>query len=228
LDKEIIMTGKSILPRHYSAQEMKAQYARVAWFYDAWSRLTEDKALRRLLTLAEVEDGMQILEVAVGTGRLFEKVLRLNPSGNNEGMDLSPVMLAHARRRLEHNAKVGAFRLQEGSAYDLPYESGRFDRLFNTFMVDMFPLEDYPRVLGEFMRVLKPGGRLAIAYFSYGHNWFNQIWPWLAKHFPALLTGCRPVMLGPALTQLGVQILAQESICQNTFPSTIVVAQKPR
>jgi ubiquinone/menaquinone biosynthesis C-methylase UbiE len=222
------MTSKSILPRHYSAQEMKAQYARVAWFYDAWSRLTEDKALRRLLTLAEIENGMQILEVAVGTGRLFEKLLRLNPSGSNEGMDLSPAMLAHARRRLERSTKAGVFRLQEGSAYGLPYDSSRFDRLFNTFMVDMLPLEDYPRVLGEFIRVLKPGGRLAIAYFSHGRNWSNQIWPWLAKHFPALLTGCRPVALEPALTQLGFQILQQESISQNTFPSTIVVAQKPR
>ena len=222
------MTSRSILPRHFSAQEIKAQYARVAWFYDAWSRLTEDKAMMRLLTLAEIEDGMQILEVAVGTGRLFEKLVRLNPSGSTEGMDLSPVMLAHAGKRLECSSKAADFHLQEGNAYNLPYESGRFDRLFNTFMVDLLPIEDYPRVLGEYMRVLKPGGRLAVAYFSHGHKWSNGIWPWLAKHFPALLTGCRPVELEPILSEAGFQILEQESISQNTFPSTIVLAKKPR
>jgi ubiquinone/menaquinone biosynthesis C-methylase UbiE len=222
------MTSKSILPRSYSDEKMKTQYARVAWFYDGWGRITEDKALNRLLALAGVEDGMSILEVAVGTGRLFEKLVRLNPSGVNEGMDLSPAMLSHARRRLARNAKAGAYRLQEGSAYDLPFESDRFDLLFNTFMLDMFPVEDYPRVLGEFLRVLMPGGKLAIAYFSQGRNWSNRIWPWLAKHFPALLTGCRPVELRPALEQLGVRILEQEFISQNTFPSAIVIAQKPR
>ena len=57
------MTSKSILPRDYSDEEMKSQYARVAWFYDGWGRITEDKALTRLLTLTGVSDGMHILEV---------------------------------------------------------------------------------------------------------------------------------------------------------------------
>jgi ubiquinone/menaquinone biosynthesis C-methylase UbiE len=222
------MTSKSILPRDYSDEEMKSQYARVAWFYDGWGRITEDKALTRLLTLTGISDGMHILEVAVGTGRLFEKLVNLNPSGINEGMDLSPAMLDHARRRLERSAQAGSYRLQEGSAYKLPYESGSFDLLFNTFMLDMFPIDDYPKVLGEFLRVLKPGGKLALAYFDHGRSWSNRLWPWLAKHFPSLLTGCRPVDLKPALEQLGIQILGREFISQNSFPSAIVIAQKPR
>lgn len=222
------MTSQPILPRNYSVENIKAQYARVAWFYDAWSYLTEDKALSRLLVIAEVSDGMQILEIAVGTGRLLEKLLALNPSGVNEGIDLSPAMLGHARRRLARSGKTDSYHLHEGSAYKLPYETASFDRLFNTFMLDLLPVEDYPHVLGEFIRVLKPGGRLAVAYFSQGRKWSNRIWPWLAKHFPALLTGCRPVDLEPVLRKAGFQILSQESISQNTFPSTIVFAQKPR
>ena len=133
------MTSQPMLPRHYSAENIKAQYARVAWFYDAWSYLTEDKALSRCLALAEVSDGMQILEVAVGTGRLFKRLLGFNPAGVNEAIDLSPAMLGHACRRLARKGKTGAYHLQEGSAYALPYESGSFDRLFNTFMLDLFP-----------------------------------------------------------------------------------------
>ena len=85
------MTVKTILPRRFSSADVIRQYARVAWFYDGWGRLTEDKALTRLLHFANIADGMNIVEVAMGTGRLFEKVVRLNPSGVNEGMDLSPI-----------------------------------------------------------------------------------------------------------------------------------------
>ena len=221
------MTNHPILPRKYSAERVKTQYARVVWFYDAWSYLTEDKAQKRLLALAEVNDGAQLLEVAVGTGRLFERLLELNPSGVNEGIELSPAMLIHARRRLARKREPGSFHLQEGSAYSLPYASASFDRLFNSYMLDLLPIEDYPRILGEFLRVLKPHGILAIAYFSQGRRWSNRVWPWLAKHFPGLLTGCRPVDLVAALHQAGFQIRQQELLSQNTFPSTIVIAQKP-
>jgi ubiquinone/menaquinone biosynthesis C-methylase UbiE len=222
------MSSEPMLHRQYSEEHIKAQFSNVAWFYNTWSYLTEDKALSRLLTLAEVGDGMQLLEVAVGTGRLFEKLLSLNPSGVNEGIDLSPVMLGHARERLARKGKTSSYHLQEGSAYALPYESGSFDCLFNTYMLDLLPVEDYPRLLGEFMRVLKPGGRLMIASFAQGQKWANRVWPWLAKHFPALLTDCRPVDLTPLLHRAGFKILVQESISQNTFPSTIVMAQKSR
>ena len=162
------MNDKSILPRSYSDKLMKSLYARVAWFYDGWGRLTEDKALNRLLTLSEVEDGMDILEVAVGTGRLFEKLVARNPSGNNQGVDIAPSMLAHAKRRPARHAESDVYHLQEGSAYQLPFASDGFDRLFNSYMLDMFPLEDQPRVLEEFLRVPRPGGMMSIAYFSRG------------------------------------------------------------
>lgn len=220
------MAIEPILPRRYSAQAMKKQYARVAWFYDSWSRLTEEKVLTRLLELADVRDGMNILEVAVGTGRLFSRLVEQNPSGQNEGLDLSPNMLAHARQRLEQSNLQSNYHLFEGSAYELPFEADTFDVLLNTFMIDMFPLEDYPRVLGEFKRVLRPGGKVALAYFSHGMKPVNHFWPWVAKHFPVLLTSCRPVVLDPSLLKVGFCILHQEEISQNTFPSAVIVARK--
>ena len=65
--------------------EVRAAYRKVAWVYDLWSGLTESKARRRCLEVAVIKDGESVLEVAVGTGILFEKLLRLNPTGRNEG-----------------------------------------------------------------------------------------------------------------------------------------------
>ncbi|MGA8261172.1 MAG: methyltransferase domain-containing protein [Arenicellales bacterium] len=220
------MATEVILSRTYSPRAMKERYARVAWFYDSWGRLTEDQALRRLLDLAEVEDGCQALEVAVGTGRLFARLVTRNSSGRNEGIDLSPDMLAHARRRLDSLVEGESARLQEGTAYDLPFESGTFDILFNAFMLDMLPVEDFPRVLGELKRVLKPGGKLALAYFSYGQTAGNRFWAWIARRFPSLLTQCRPIRLETPLREAGFEVLHQEEVSQNTFPSAIVIARK--
>jgi ubiquinone/menaquinone biosynthesis C-methylase UbiE len=222
------MATEPILPRSYSPEAMKKQYAGVAWFYGLWGRLTEDEALRRLLQLAELNNGCRLLEVAVGTGRLFAELVARNASGRNEGIDLSPDMLVRARKRLARRAAGSSYRLQEASAYSLPFESASFDVLFNTFMLDMLPTEDHPRVLGEFKRVLAPGGKVAIAYFSHGQKPANHVWVWLARHFPSLLTGCRPIRLDTSLKQLGFEILHHEDISQNTFPSAIVIARKAR
>lgn len=222
------MQTEPILERSYSPQETRRQYARVAWFYDLWGRLTEDKAVDRLLELAEVEDGCAVLEVAVGTGRLFARLVEKNPAGRNEGIDLSSDMMDHARRRLARSPSAKAGHLMQGNAYALPFEDAGFDYLFNTYLVDLLPAADQLCVLGEFRRVLKPGGRLAIAVFSFGEKRVNRFWYWIAKHFPELLTGCRPVDVTPTLRHLGFRILHQEEISQNTFPSTIVIAEKPR
>jgi ubiquinone/menaquinone biosynthesis C-methylase UbiE len=220
------MTIAAKMKRSFSVDKVQKEYARVAWFYDGWGRLTEDRALQRLLQLAEVRDGSHILDVGVGTGRLFGQVVRENPGGVNVGVDLSPAMLKHARKRLAGMAAPGSWELQEGSAYELPFADASFDLLFSTFMLDMLPEEDYPRLLGEFRRVLKPGGRLCLAAFSFGTRPIHRLWYWLAKHFPSLLTQCRPVHLEPALRNAGFEIAHQEEVSQFTFPSQLILARR--
>lgn len=220
------MNPEPVLPRTFSPETVRRQYGRVAWFYDAWSVLTESRAVARLLELSEVRDGTRILEVAVGTGRLFTTLASLNPSGWTEGIDLSPAMLERARARLPRSVEEGRYRLREGNAYDLPFEPDTFDFVFNAYMLDLLPAEDHPRLLGGYRRVLKPGGTLALAYFSFGTARRHRFWSWLARRFPTLLTGCRPVRLESRLEAGGFAIVAREEISQSTFPSAVLVARK--
>lgn len=219
------MSEPSILPRTFSPQTVTSHYASVAWFYDLWARLTEDKAVNRALQLADIHDGMDILEVAVGTGRLFQEIVVQNPHGRNEGVDLSPDMLAHARKCLSKTS-ASAWSLQIGSAFSLPFPDNTFDLVFNTYMLDLLPEADFPKALGEFHRVLRPGGRLALVTFGFGEFWFNRFWFWLAKTFPALLTYCRPVRVENFIEQTGLRIIHGEFVSQNTFPSDIAIALK--
>ena len=49
-------------------------YRKIAPLYDLWAWLTERKARDRCLELAAIQNGEQVLEVAVGTGLAFEKI----------------------------------------------------------------------------------------------------------------------------------------------------------
>ena len=78
-------------------------YRRVAPTYDLWAWLTESKARDRCLELAAIRDGEAVLEVAVGTGLAFERILKSNPSGRNEGIDLTE---GNADPRREESGQV--------------------------------------------------------------------------------------------------------------------------
>jgi len=216
----------AVLEREFSEKTVTSSYSRVAWFYDLWSRLTEAKAARRAVEWADIQDGEAILEVAVGTGILFADVVRRNPHGRNEGVDLSSAMLERAAVRLS-DQPAEHYNLQEASAYALPYPDNTFDALLNNYMLDLLPAADFVSVLSEFRRVLKPGARVIISTFGFGDKAYHRLWFWLAKHFPALLTECRPVSLDESLISAGFESVEAKQISQNTFPSTVYRAVLP-
>ena len=197
-------------------------YRKIARIYDLWAWLTEGKARDRCLTLAAIRDGEDVLEVAVGTGLAFEKILAANPSGRNEGIDLTEAMLIRAASRA---AKSGSrnYRLEVGDAYDLDFADNSFDVVVNNYMFDLLPQQDFPKVLEEFKRVLRPGGRLAIVNMAKGERWYNGIWERIYRINPALLGGCRGVSLLSQIEACGFKQTRREYISELTFPSEIVI-----
>jgi ubiquinone/menaquinone biosynthesis C-methylase UbiE len=198
-------------------------YRRIAPSYDLWAWLTETRARNRCLELAAIQDGEDVLEVAVGTGLAFEKIVAANPSGRNEGIDLTEAMLARAEKKARRTGS-GNYRLQVGDAYDLDFPDGSFDVLINNYMFDLLPEQDFATVLAEFRRVLRPGGRLAMVNMTRGERWYHGTWERIYRINPALLGGCRGVTLLPVLKECGFRHATRETISQMTFPSEIVYA----
>jgi ubiquinone/menaquinone biosynthesis C-methylase UbiE len=215
-----------MLERQLDLPKTRKMYGRVAWFYDTWSWFTESKAANRVIELAEIQDGSTILEVACGTGIVFEKILARNPAGKTTGIDLTPAMLEKARRKLEKKG-YSNFDLREGNALDLPFNNETFDRVFNCYMIDLLPEDRFDQVAAEFFRVLKPGGLALVSIFSEGSRQVNKPWHWIAEYLPDLLTGCRPTAFRKNLERAGFTIEASEELSQNTFPSEVIRARKP-
>ena len=161
--------------------------------------------------------------VAVGTGVTFVKILEANPSGQNEGIDLTPAMLQRARARAAKTRHTG-YRLGVGDAYNLPFDDDSFDVLVNNYMFDLLPERDFLTVLAEFKRVLRPGGRLVLVNMTTGMRWYNSIWEWVYRVNPAWLGGCRGVEVLPVLGQIGFDTVGRQYVSQMTFPSEVICA----
>lgn len=104
--------------------------------------------------LAERARG-RVLEVAIGTGRN----LSYYPDGVTvTGIELSPAMLAIARRRAADLGRDA--NLQEGDAERLPFGGPSFDTVVCALALCSIP--DPVAAIGEMKRVLVPGGRLLL------------------------------------------------------------------
>ena len=214
-----------ILGGNFDQLKVQTSYKNVVLFYDFWSWLTESKAAKEVLELAEIKDKQTILEVACGTGIVFEKIVRKNPNGINIGIDLSPDMLGKAKHRLR-KLNTHNFELKEGNVFQLDFKDNSFDILINNFMVDLMPEETFDKIASEFYGILKPGDIAVISVFSFGEKRINKFWYWVSKNMPGLLTGCRPVSFKKNLMNAGFSIETDLQLSQNTFPSEVLKARK--
>ena len=222
----MVSERKKILEARIPKGQVQDVYRKLASSYDLWAGLAESRARARCLELAKIRDGESVLEVAVGTGIAFAEILKLNPAGRNEGIDITEAML---RRAQEKAARLGVanYRLQLGDAYALSYPDNTFDVVINNYMFDLLPENDFPLVLDEFKRVLRPGGRLVMVNMTIGQHWFNSIWEAVYRASPALFGGCRGVYLLPYLESAGLVETSREFVSQMTFPSEVVCGIKP-
>jgi ubiquinone/menaquinone biosynthesis C-methylase UbiE len=105
---------------------------------------------------AHVGPGQRVLDVACGTGVLAcVAAERVGRGGSVVGLDANPQMLAVARR------KPAPVEWIDGRAESLPFADASFDAVVSQFGLMFF--DDRVAALREMVRVLRPGGRLAVA-----------------------------------------------------------------
>jgi SAM-dependent methyltransferase len=109
---------------------------------------------------AGVEPGMEVLDVACGTGNATLPAARAG--ARVTGLDFSPALLAIARERAA-DAMVEVDWI-EGDAQAMPFEDGSFDRVLSVFGHMFAP--DHERTAAEMKRVCR--GRIAICCWTPG------------------------------------------------------------
>ena len=101
--------------------------------------------------------GERIADVGCGPGfYLVELLEQVGPEGAVVGLDASPQMLAAAAKRCQGHENVS---FEEADASSLPVDDASFDALLTVQVLEY--VLDVDAALAEFLRVLRPGGRLA-------------------------------------------------------------------
>jgi SAM-dependent methyltransferase len=156
--------------------------------------------LQAYLTDAALPDGARVLEVGCGTGAVT-RVLAAWPGVSEAiGVDPSPVFVARARE-LAGGLRTIAF--QEADGRVLPFAGSTFDAV--VFHTTLCHVPDPELMLQEGVRVLRPGGRLAVFEGDYATatvarqagdplnacaEAFREHFvhdPWLVRRLPALV-----------------------------------------
>jgi ubiquinone/menaquinone biosynthesis C-methylase UbiE len=111
--------------------------------------------------LAALKEGESLIDLGSGSGMdVFFGAERVGPSGTVVGIEFTPEQLVKAQR-IAKDFGYAQVEFREGRIEQLPAEGESFDCVISNGVINLAP--DKQAVFAEASRVLKPGGRLAIA-----------------------------------------------------------------
>lgn len=144
-------------PTSASVESNRSAFSRQAATFAESRVLGAPEQIEPVLEAAAIQPGERVLDVGCGTGFLLLGAARR--SAQVVGVDVTPAMLAEAKRRVDE-AGLTNVTLREASAEALPFADQRFDVALNR--LTLHHLGNPRRVLSEIHRVLRPGGRLVL------------------------------------------------------------------
>mgnify|MGYP001106434796 CR=1 FL=1 len=155
------------LRRDVKASRVKLRARRYfAAVANQWDRMREDffdsTIAKSIVKASAVRPGTTVVDVGCGTGFLTQQV-GMQTQGNAKivGVDLSPSMLQIAKENLGKIGLLESVEFRVGDAENIPVDDNFADAVLGNMVLHHCPRPR--RAISEMTRVLKPGGRLAVA-----------------------------------------------------------------
>jgi len=113
------------------------------------------------VALAELREGEVVLDIGSGGGiDVLLSAKRVGPTGKAYGLDMTDEMLELARKN-QREAGIQNAEFLKGEIENIPLPDASVDVIISNCVINLSADKD--RVLAEAFRVLKPGGRFAVA-----------------------------------------------------------------
>jgi ubiquinone/menaquinone biosynthesis C-methylase UbiE len=137
---------------------------------------TADEAAAFLLP--ELKPGMRLLDVGCGPGSITRGLAERVAPGEVVGIDLSKETLAAARQDAADRGLTN-LRYEEASVYELPFADGAFDVVFAHQVLQH--LKEPLSAIREMLRILRPGGYIAVRDVDWGTAAYFPRDPWIDR-----------------------------------------------
>jgi SAM-dependent methyltransferase len=126
------------------------------------ARLTGE-ANRWMVDCLEVDEEDRVLDVGCGPGLAVAYAAQAG-AAPVVGVDASPTMVRHARRKNRAALQEGRVEIRRADAAMLPFPEAHFTKAGSLNSMQFWPAPD--KGLGELYRVLAPGGRVAVVLMA--------------------------------------------------------------
>jgi ubiquinone/menaquinone biosynthesis C-methylase UbiE len=159
-----------------------AFFDRVAGQYDRSGPRFFSYFGQRLVDLAALPAGAQVLDLASGRGALlFPAASAVGPQGHVTGVDLSERMVLELAQEIQHLGASNS-EVRQMDVENLQFSNASFDFVLCGFGLFFFPQLEL--ALAEMRRVLRPGGKLAVSLWDRS---MDNEWAWFYQEVQAHL-----------------------------------------
>jgi demethylmenaquinone methyltransferase/2-methoxy-6-polyprenyl-1,4-benzoquinol methylase len=208
------------------ADRTRRVYDRLAAVYPVSTMFFHSRAHRYALASSGLCNGMEVLEVATGSGEMFRRLVRANSEGRTLGVDLSPNMAARTQRTARHKFPEAKAHCQAVDARHMPFRNQSFDAIFCCYLLELLSTEDILRTLGEFRRVLRDEGKLTLVLIGQNTASFNALYKIAGRLAPAFWGRQVEHRMPELITAARFEIVHDRHVRQTLYPSRVLVARK--
>ena len=201
-------------------------YDRLSAVYPLSTMFFHSRAHRCVLGASHIRDGMKVLEVATGSGEMFRRLVRANPSGTTVGLDLSPNMAARTQRSARRKFPHARTHCQAVDARHMPFRNESFDAIFCCYLLELLSVEDIVCTLNEFRRILRDRGHLSLVLIGQSTATFNAVYKVLGKVAPAFWGRQVERRVPELIENVRFEIIHDRVVWQTFYPSRVLVARK--
>lgn len=202
------------------------------WLYGAIASLYRTLVIKRCLNRAirrTFPRGAALLHAGCGSGKVDVDLQKT--------MKITAVDISSAALKLYQRNNPGVFALRHGNILDLPFGDESFDGVYNLGVMEHFTEEEIRKILSEFHRVIKPGGKIL---FFWPHaqassvfvmkrvqqllNWMNKS---IQSHPPVISLITSRSHIESVLREAGFNLTHYHFGMRDFFVQAVIVGEKP-